>query len=47
MPKLTIKYSILALNPVFQQKITVYRSKITVYQSKNRLIVFYDFFQFF
>jgi hypothetical protein len=51
MPKLTTKYSILALNPVSRQKLAVYRSKITVYRSKKtvyqRFSVFMIFFQFF
>jgi hypothetical protein len=48
MPKLTTKYSILALNSVFRQKMSICQSKITVYRSKNGLPTvfgFYDFFQ--
>jgi hypothetical protein len=39
MPNLTTKYSILALNPVFRQKIVVYRSK-------NGIPVVFDFMIF-
>jgi hypothetical protein len=48
---LTTKYSILALNPVFRQKLTVYWSQITVYRSQKtvyqRFSVFMNFFKFF
>jgi hypothetical protein len=51
MPKLTIKYLVLALNLIFRQKLAVYRSQITVYRSQKtvyqRFLVFMNFFQFF
>jgi hypothetical protein len=50
MSKLTIKYSILALNPVSRKKLADYWSKITVYRSKKRFtsgFLFYYFFNFF
>jgi hypothetical protein len=47
MPKLTTKYSILALNSVFRQKMVVCQSKITVYRSKNGLPTIFGFFDFF
>jgi hypothetical protein len=53
IPKLTIKYSVLALNPVFRKKLAVYRSQIMVYRSQKWLIsgfrflwIFSIFFEF-
>jgi hypothetical protein len=44
MPKLTTKYSVLALNPIFWQKMTVYRSQIMVYQLFSGFMIFFHFF---
>jgi hypothetical protein len=44
MTKLATKYSVLALNPVFRQKLVVYRSQITVYRSRKRFISGFLFF---
>jgi hypothetical protein len=43
MPKLTTKYSVLALNPIFWQKMTVYRSQIMVYQLFSGFMIFFIF----
>jgi hypothetical protein len=47
MPKLTTKYLVLALNPIFQQKLAVYRSQITVYRSQKTVYQRFSFFMFF